>query len=74
MSLGTELLQLSTVASILKVSRPVILKLVRQGELPAQRTDSGLKVDPGTLKGWVEEQCRRAQLDCAGLAKAGGNA
>ena len=74
MSLGTDMLQLSTVASILKVSRPVILKLVRQGDLPAQRTASGLKVDLGALKAWVEEQCRRSQLDCGGLAKAGGNA
>lgn len=74
MSVGTDMLHLSSVASILKVSRPVILKLVRQGELPAQRTSSGLRVDLGALKGWVEEQCRRAQLDCASLAKAGGNA
>lgn len=74
MSLGTELLQLTSVASILKVSRPVILKLVRQGELPAQRTNSGLKVELEALKGWVEAQCQRAQLESGGLAKAGGNA
>ena len=74
MSPGPGPFQLSTVASILKVSRPVILKLVRQGDLPAQRTPSGLRVDLTTLKGWVEAQCAQAQREAGGLAKAGGNA
>jgi excisionase family DNA binding protein len=66
--------QLATVASILKVSRAVILRLVRQGDLPAQRTKSGLKVDMDALKGWVDAQVEAAQREAGGLAKVGGNA
>ena len=66
--------QLATVASILKVSRAVILRLVRQGDLPAQRTHSGLRVDTDALKAWVDAQLEAAQREAGGLAKAGGNA
>jgi excisionase family DNA binding protein len=63
--------QLATVASILKVSRAVILRLVRQGDLPAQRTTSGLRVDMDALKAWVDDQVAAAQREAGGLAKAG---
>jgi excisionase family DNA binding protein len=74
MSLGPGPFQLSAVAAILKVSRAVVLKLVRQGDLPAQRTPRGLRVDLEALKGWVEAQCVHARSEAGGLAKGGGNA
>ena len=74
MSPGPGPYQLGTVASILKVSRPVVMKLVREGQLPVQRSASGLRVEMGALVGWVEAQCLEAQREAGGLAKFGGNA
>jgi excisionase family DNA binding protein len=74
MSPGPGPYQLGTIASILKVSRPVVMKLIRDGELNAQPSPSGLRVDLETLKSWVEAQCVLAQREAGGLAKFGGNA
>jgi excisionase family DNA binding protein len=73
MSPGPGPYQLGTVASILKVSRPVVMKLIREGQLPVQRSASGLRVEMEALRDWVEEQSRRAQGEAGGLAKMGGN-
>jgi excisionase family DNA binding protein len=60
--------QIAKVAHILRISRPLALRLVRDGDLPAVRTPQGLRVDPQRLAQWVESQiasCTQAH----GLAK-----
>lgn len=47
---------LSKVASILKISRPLVLKMARSGELPCDRTRLGLLVQPEKLSLWIDEQ------------------
>lgn len=47
---------LSKVASILKISRPLVLKLAKSGELPCDRTPLGLRVDVDKLGLWIDEQ------------------
>jgi excisionase family DNA binding protein len=59
------LYQIAKVAHILRISRPLALRLVREGELPALRTPQGLRVDPQSLETWVEDQIESAR----GLAK-----
>lgn len=63
--------QIGTVAQILKISRPLAMRLVRQGGLPAQRTPQGLRVEHGILTGWIDDQMRQAALEARGLAKEG---
>lgn len=67
----TETIQypVTAVASILKVSRAVCLRLIRQGELKAQRTPQGLRIERGQLLGWIDAQTRLAALEGLGLAK-----
>jgi hypothetical protein len=57
------------VASLLKVSRAVCLKLIRDGELEAQRTPQGLRIEHGRLLGWIDARIRQAALEGHGLAK-----
>lgn len=59
----------STVASMLKVSRAVCLRLIRQGELAAERTPQGLRVGHGQLLGWIDSQIQLAAQEGHGLAK-----
>ena len=47
---------LSQVASILKISRPLVLKMAKSGELPCDRTPLGLRVNPEKLSLWIDEQ------------------
>jgi len=47
---------LAKVAKILKVSRPLVLRMARSGELPSTRTPQGLRVDAGQLSEWIEAQ------------------
>jgi hypothetical protein len=47
---------LSKVASILKISRPLVLKMAKSGELPCNRTPQGLTVLAEKLNQWVDEQ------------------
>lgn len=68
MNASAECYPLATVAQILKVTRPLILRLVRQGDLPALRTPQGLKVEPGALAQWVDVQSALAAREAAGLA------
>jgi excisionase family DNA binding protein len=49
-----ESYHLSKVASILKVSRPLVLKMAKTGELPCQRTPEGLTIHADRLNAWVE--------------------
>ena len=53
--------QIAKVAHILRISRPLALRLVKEGELPAVRTPQGLRVDPRTLAQWVEGQIASAR-------------
>lgn len=63
--------QVSKVARILRISRPLTLRLIRSGEIPSSRTPLGLRVDANSLIQWVEERISNAWLDEAPLAKAG---
>lgn len=63
---------LATVARILRVTRPVILRLIRHEGLPAQRTPQGLRVDSLDLDGWVSRRMQSAASEAAGLANTGG--
>jgi hypothetical protein len=47
---------LTKVASILKISRPLVLKMAKSGELPCDRTPLGLRVRPEKLSLWIDEQ------------------
>jgi hypothetical protein len=51
-----EAYHLSKVASILRISRPLVLKMARSGELPCDRTPLGLRVHAEKLSRWIEEQ------------------
>jgi hypothetical protein len=55
-STATQTYPLAKVASILKLSRPLVLKMARSGEIPCERTPLGLRVDPGKLEAWIEAQ------------------
>lgn len=60
---------IGAVASMLKVSRAVCLRLVRQGELAAERTPQGLRVPRSRLLGWIDAQMAQAAREAHGLAK-----
>ena len=49
-------LNLTKVAEILRISRPLALKLVNRGVLPCVRGVSGIRVLSQDLEKWVEEQ------------------
>ena len=55
------LYQIAKVAHILRISRPLALRLVKDGDLPALRTPQGLRVDSTTLAQWVEGQMASAR-------------
>lgn len=59
----------STVASLLKVSRAVALRLIKDGDLAAERTPQGLRVEHEALTGWIEAQMSAAAEEAHGLAK-----
>lgn len=59
----------TAVASLLKVSRAVCLRLIRQGELAAERTPQGLRIGHGQLLGWIDARIRQAAQEGHGLAK-----
>lgn len=61
MTPASPLYQIAKVAHILRISRPLALRLVREGDLPAVRTPQGLRVDPLTLAQWVEGQIASAR-------------
>jgi len=61
MNAAPALLQIAAVARILRISRPLALRLVKDGALQAQRTPQGLRVEQGVLARWVD-----AQLEAAG--------
>lgn len=61
----------STVARLLRVSRAVCLKLIRDGEIEAVRTPAGLRVEPQVLSAWVERQIALAASGNPDLAKDG---
>lgn len=71
MSMESASYPVTAVASMLKVSRAVCLRLIRQGELAAERTPQGLRVEHGQLVGWIDAQMRQAAQDGLGLAKDG---
>ncbi len=58
---------LSKVANILKISKPLVLKMAREGMLPSTRTPQGLKVEESQLSRWIEDQ--RVDMDSSSLAK-----
>jgi excisionase family DNA binding protein len=58
-----------TVASLLKVSRAVCLRLIKDGDLVAERTPQGLRVPHGQLMGWIDAQMDAAAQEAHGLAK-----
>jgi excisionase family DNA binding protein len=62
------LYQIAKVAHILRISRPLALRLVREGELPAVRTPQGLRVTSQSLAHWVDSQMATCQ-GAHGLAK-----
>lgn len=62
---------IAMVASLLKVSRSVCLKLIREGSLQAQRTPMGLRVDRMALEGWIDAQIRLAEHEGRSLANEG---
>lgn len=66
---AAPLYQLAKVAHILRISRPLALRLVREGDLPAVKTPQGLRVDSQRLAEWVEGQIAHSSLQARGLAK-----
>jgi hypothetical protein len=48
--------QLSKVASILKISRPLVLRMAKSGDLPCDRTPLGLRVNADKLNHWIDER------------------
>ncbi len=69
MTPGSPFYQIAKVAHILRISRPLALRLVRAGELPAIRTPQGLRVSPQSLADWVETQIAFSYQQAHGLAK-----
>ena len=53
---STDSFHLAKVARILKISRPLALKMARSGELPCDRTAQGLRVRAGALTAWIDGQ------------------
>lgn len=47
---------LAKVAKILKISRPLVLRLVKTGDLPSYRSRVGIRVNSHQLRAWVEGQ------------------
>jgi predicted site-specific integrase-resolvase len=64
--------QIAKVAHILRISRPLALRLVREGDLPSVRTPQGLRVASQSLAEWVEGQIASCQ-ESHGLAKGSKN-
>ncbi len=69
MPASTENYPVSTVASMLKVSRAVCLRLIRAGELAAERTPQGLRIGRDDLVVWIERQMSLAAQEGHSLAK-----
>lgn len=67
MAATSTLVHLSTVAQWLRISRPLALRMAKQGELPVQRTSQGLCVDTGELSRWVDERLAEAAAGLANL-------
>jgi hypothetical protein len=61
--------QIAKVADILRISRPLALRLVRQGDLPSIRTPQGLRVDSQILAQWVDTQIAFCSESAPVLAK-----
>lgn len=59
---------LTKVASILKISKPLVLKMARAGEIPSTRTPQGLRVEEAQLSRWIDGQ----RVDSSSLAKTSG--
>lgn len=55
--------QISRVAQILRTTRSVALRLVRDDGLKAVRTPRGLRVDQCVLAEWVEGQMAKARSE-----------
>jgi hypothetical protein len=55
-TLSPQAYHLSKVASILKISRPLVLKMAKSGELPCDRTPLGLRVHAEKLLLWIDER------------------
>lgn len=53
-------LPITAVARILRISRPLALRLVREGGLPSVRTEHGLRVESATLAEWVDGRIQGA--------------
>ena len=64
------LYQIGTVARILKITRPLAMRLVKAGELPSMRTPQGLRVEHGSLEQWIDGQMQGGSPGPA-LAKDG---
>lgn len=56
MDASPALYQIGTVARILKITRPLAMRLVKAGELPSLRTPQGLRVDARCLDQWIDGQ------------------
>jgi hypothetical protein len=63
------LYQVGELARILRISRPLALRLLRDGSIPVLRTPLGLRVEHGALALWIDQQLRAAQREARGLAK-----
>lgn len=70
MDASPALYQIGTVARILKITRPLAMRLVKAGELPSLRTPQGLRVEHGSLEQWIDGQMQGCDMPHA-LAKDG---
>jgi excisionase family DNA binding protein len=66
-----ELYQVGKVARILRISRSLTLRLLRQGDLPSVRTEQGLRVESSSLEAWVQGQMEAYSGCVPSLAKEG---
>jgi excisionase family DNA binding protein len=69
MDLDASRYPVTAVASMLKVSRAVCLRLIKTGDLDAERTPRGLRVSREALFGWIDRQIALAAAEGHGLAK-----
>jgi len=70
MDASPALYQISTVARILRITRPLAMRLVKAGELPSLRTPQGLRVEHGSLEQWIDGQMQ-GSTPAPALAKEG---
>jgi hypothetical protein len=68
MDASPALYQIGTVARILKITRPLAMRLVKAGELPSLRTPQGLRVEHDSLAQWIDGQMQ-GQSPAHALAK-----